>query len=199
MWTREDEMNYESLNNKRNQCLKNAEYSYDLFRYFDRELKGVELSQDTLYGEEEWIDNILGTYIAVKAKCDIDSKEFNDYIYCCLFQKDCYYNVLTSKTLYFEYENYIYELLIESCNYEYKTGNYSVIVSTYVYDNKDFKLDLYSIEGKQDQDWYNNNKVKPIVDGVTCCLSLGKDLNIISEIIKKYDKENISRKRTSNV
>lgn len=182
MWTKENEADYQSLSYQREQYLKNKQYSYEVYKYFDRLLKGVELSENTLYGDERWFDNSLGTFVTLKAKCDIGENTFNDRIYCCIFEKDCYYNVSASRKLMFAYEDKVFEIIPDCCNYELGTGIYTLIADIYLYNKADYELSIDNIERQNDR--YNRDRIEPITSKLSYKISLGTDLNIISEVIK---------------
>lgn len=188
--TREEEIMLDALNRKKNYEIKCSNYIFDISSYFRSMLGNVELLEDTINGEETSLDYCPAhlTVISVKARFDIDKEEFNDYIYCCLFENDGYYRIYRTESIYFEYDDKCYNIDVEWGNYELGTGNYNIACDVYEYDKSMFDLSSGNIIAYQNN-YHKNQESLTAIHSKSLKLSLDYKTNVIAEVISRIRKE----------
>lgn len=188
--TREEEIMLDALNRKKNYEIKCSNYIFDISSYFRSMLGNVELFEDTINGEETSLDYCPAhlTVISIKARFDIDKEEFNDYIYCCLFENDGYYRIYRTESIYFEYDDKCYNIDVEWGNYELGTGNYNIACDVYEYDKSMFDLSSGNIIAYQNN-FHKNQESLTAIHSKSLKLSLDYKTNVIAEVISRIRKE----------
>lgn len=196
--TREEEMLLDKLNHKKEYEARCSNYIFDLSSYFRSMLGNVELFEDTINGEETSLDYCPAhlTVISIKARFDIDKEEFNDYIYCCLFENDGYYRIYRTESIYFEYDDKCYNIDVEWGNYELSSGNYNIACDVYEYDKSMFDLSSSNIIAYQNK-YHKNQESLTAIYSKSLKLSLDYKTNVIAEVISRIRKEDKSRTHKS--
>lgn len=196
--TREEEIMLDALNRKKEYEARCSNYIFDLSSYFRSMLGNVELFEDTINGEETSLDYCPAhlTVISIKARFDIDKEEFNDYIYCCLFENDGYYRIYRTESIYFEYDDKCYNVDVEWGNYELGSGNYNIACDVYEYDKSMFDLSSGNIIAYQNK-YHKNQESLIAIYSKSLKLSLDYKTNVIAEVISRIRKEDKARTHKS--
>ena len=196
--TKEEEMMLKELNQKKEYELKCSDYLFDISSYFRSMLGNVELFENTIGGVESSLDYCSShlTVISIKARFNIDKEEFNDYIYCCLFENDGYYRIYRTESIYFEYDDKCYNIDVECGNYELGTGNYNIACDVYEYDKSMFDLSSDNIIAYQNN-YHKNQKSLTAIHSKSFELSLDYKTNVIAEVISRIRNEDKIRTHKS--
>lgn len=192
--TREEEAKLRILTNKKKHEIEREEYYGELQYYFRNLLWYMELDKDTLSWNVKWLDSCSCHLIimALEAKFDVDGKETESIINCCLFERDGFYRVYRHQCIYVDYCDKIYEIDLESGDYEIGTGDYVGWFNVTEFDKNVFGCSPGLIEAYHDNCHPNQKELSKIPDK-SYQIRLNHNTNVISEVLTRIKRENKAR------